>query len=119
MNNKKKELLDKYGRYLRYKAGYYSKRGLDYDDVYNQGWLFLLEACQEIFKMSHEETIKRINSGLRTYYNKERREKHILYGFNADDFVERYFRKPEFAGTEYINGILSIRLQTKRDSESL
>ena len=115
MNSKKeKELYEKYDRYLRYKANYYSKRGLDYDDVYNQGWFLLLESCQEIFKISHEETIKRINSGLCTYYNHRKKERHILYGFNADDFIERYIRKPEFAGTEYINGILSIRLQSKR-----
>ena len=115
-NKKEKEISDKYGKYLQYKADYYSKRGLDYDDVYNQGWLFLLEACQEIFKMSHKEIITRISNGLRTYYNQEKKERHIFYGFNADDFVERYFRKPEFAGTEYINGILSMRLQSKRDS---
>lgn len=115
-SKKEKELFDKYGKYLRYKADYYSKRGLDYDDVYNQGCLILLEACQEIFKISHEEITKKINSGLCNYYNREKKERNISYGFNADDFVERYFRKPEFAGTEYINGILSIRLQSKRNS---
>jgi len=60
--------------------------------------------------------IKILNIKLRDSYRKEIKEKHILYGLNADDFIGRYTRKPEFAGTECINGILSIRLQSKRDS---
>jgi len=59
--------------------------------------------------------IKTLNIRLRDSYRKEIKEKHTLYGLNADDFIERYTRKPEFAGTEYINGILSMRLQRKRD----
>jgi len=59
--------------------------------------------------------IKTLNIRLRDSYRKEIKEKHTLYGLNADDFIGRYTRKPEFTGTEYINGVLSIRLQRKRD----
>lgn len=79
-------LLEKYEKYLKYKAQYYSNRGLDYDDLFNQGYLFLLECYQKNPAIIHEKLISKVSNKLRTYYNRYVREKEIiLYGLDPED----------------------------------
>jgi len=117
----KDKLLEEYKDILKSNAIKYSKKSSgNYDYWFNEGYLILLETYKETpFIVPRKEMIEIINIKLRDSYRKEIKEKHILYGIDADDFIERYTQKPEFAGTEYINGILSIRLQRKRDGEIL
>jgi len=76
-------ILEKYKDYIEFNALFYSKKGLEYDDVYNQCYLFLLENNPHSF--SSTELKRRVNSDLRTYYNHEIKERHITYGTNPEN----------------------------------
>jgi len=83
------ELLKEYGAFLTYKAKYYSTRGMDYDEVYQQAWVYLLETLREgeidpCLKTT-EDITRAISSGLRTYYNKHNRERTLTYGLSPED----------------------------------
>jgi len=87
MDNDK--LIKEYGRFLTYKAKYYSKKGMDYDEVYQQGWLELMQTLRESeldpCLKTKEDIIRSIGSGLRTYYNKHNRGKVLNYGLTPED----------------------------------
>ena len=77
-------LLEEYKDFLHFKANKYSKAGLEYNDIFNQGYLFLLENYPLHYLCP--ETLKKIvDRKLRTYYNHEFRERHINYGTNQEN----------------------------------
>ena len=76
-------LLEKYKDYAEFNAIFYSERGLEYDDVYDQCCVYLLE-----YYLQHSSEInlkKCVNSKLKTYYRHEIRERHLNYGTNPED----------------------------------
>ena len=87
------QLLEKHKDYLEFKADYYSSMGLEYDDVYNQGYCLLLEAYEEkslnyLFPVDSEKLIVRVDNELRNYYNRETKEKYNKYGLDPQDYSE-------------------------------
>ena len=83
----KDKLLEEYKDFLHFKASSYSKARLDYDDVFNQGYLFLLENYPQ-YSYSSTALRKKVDSCLRTYYNQEKEERHISYGIDPDSNKE-------------------------------
>jgi len=78
------KLLEKYKDYIEFNALFYYTKGLEYDDVYNQCYLYLLEYY---LKYSSEINLKKyVNSKLRTYYNHEIRYANTNYEFNLDNY---------------------------------
>ncbi len=78
-----KKFLKKYKDYIKFNAVFYSLRGLEYDDIYNQCCLYLLE--HYLIYSPEIDPKKYVNSKLRTYYNQEMKERHIQYGLNPED----------------------------------
>jgi len=81
------KLLEEYKDFLHFKASSYSKTGLEYNDVFNQGYLFLLENYPQC-KYSSIALRNKVDSCLRTYYNQEKKEEHISYGIDPDSNKE-------------------------------
>ena len=77
------KLLEEYKDYLHFKADKYSKSGLEYNDVFNQGYLFLLESY--MYYKTSMDLKKQVDHKLRTYYNQEKKEEHIKYGINPEN----------------------------------
>ena len=77
------KLLEKYKKFLHFKANQYSKAGLKYDDVFNEGYLSLLENYPQY--TSSIELRRKIDSSLMAYYRQEIRERHITYGTNSEN----------------------------------
>lgn len=77
------KLYREYGDFLEFNARFYSKRGLDYYDVYSQCYLYLYDNYP---LYSSKIALKKcVNSKLRTYYNNEIKERHLSYGINPTD----------------------------------
>jgi len=80
------ELLKKHEDYLKFKAKYYSDKGLEYEDTFNQGYLFLLEIYKKSPFMNPQKLIRMVDHKLRTYYNKEIKEGYNKkYGLDPED----------------------------------
>jgi len=77
------KLLEEYKDYIEFQAVFYSKKGLDYHDVYNQCFVYLYE--NNLQYPSKIDLKKCVNSKLRTYYNHEIKERHLSYGTNPED----------------------------------
>ena len=84
-NTLQEKLLKKYKDFLHFKAIKYSKSGFEYDEVFNQGYLFLLE--NHPHSSSSIELRKKVDSCLRNFYNQEIKERHINYGTNPEDIT--------------------------------
>ena len=76
-------LLEEYKDFLHFKADKYSKMGLEYNDVFNEGYLSLLE--NSLHCTSSVELRKNIDSYLRAYYRREMKERNITYGTNPEN----------------------------------
>jgi hypothetical protein len=82
-NSIQEKLLEEYKDYLHFKASSYSKKGFEYDEIFNQGYLFSLENYPKY--SSSIELRKKVDSCLRNYYNQEKRKGYISYGINPED----------------------------------
>jgi len=74
------KLLEKYKDFLHFKANQYSKMGLEYNNVFNEGYLSLLENYPQY--NSSIELRRKIDSCLMAYYRQEIKERHVTYGTN-------------------------------------
>ena len=77
------EILKKYEDYLKFKADSYSKKGFEYNEIFNQGYLYLMENYPHF--NSSIELRKKVDNDLRAYYNREIKERHLNYGTNPED----------------------------------
>ena len=84
VKTRQEKLLEEYKDYLHFKADNYSKKGFEYNDVFNQGYLYLLENYPSY---GHVPSFmrKKVDSDLRTYYNHEIKERRIAYGINPEN----------------------------------
>ena len=57
--------------------------GLEYNNVFNEGYLSLLENYPQY--NSSIELRRKIDSSLMAYYRQEIRERHITYGTNSEN----------------------------------
>jgi hypothetical protein len=73
-------ILDKFKSYIETKAKYYSQKGLEYSDVYNQCYLCIYDLCPAC-KTTDELKVK-VDHELRNYYRQELKERHFNYGTN-------------------------------------
>jgi hypothetical protein len=78
------QLLKDYESFIKIKATHYSKKGLEYADVYNQCYLYLFENCP---LCDNKDDLKYcVENKLRTYYRHEIKERHFNYGTNPEDY---------------------------------
>ena len=76
------ELLEEYKDYIKTKAIFYSNRGFDYDEIFNEAYLLLLEAWNIPIERTPQEYKNIIHAGLMKYYRKEIKERNIAYGID-------------------------------------
>ena len=76
------QLLEKYRDFLHFKADQYFKQGFEYDEIFNQGYLYLLENYPQY--SSSIDLRKKIDCDLRNYYNHEIKERHIKHGTSPE-----------------------------------
>ena len=89
------KILEEYKDFLHFKANQYSKMGLEYEDVFSEGYLALLENYPAYGHVT--SSLKRkADSHLRAYYRQEIRENHVNYGADPVS-IERliYGENPE------------------------
>ena len=77
------QILKEYSNYIEITAKHYSKKGIDYDEAYNQIYLFMLEnfpTCKNPTELKYC-----VRNEMRNYYRKEIKERHIKYGINPEN----------------------------------
>jgi hypothetical protein len=78
------QLLKEFKDCLEIIARHYSKKGLEYNEAYNQSYIYLLENYP-LYKNSID-LIYCIRDKMRTYYRNEIKERHFNYGTNPEDY---------------------------------
>ena len=74
------ELLKEYGEHIEICAKHYVNKGLEYNEAYNQIYLYFLEYYQLIDDPL--ELKYKVRDKMRNYYRKEIKERHIAYGID-------------------------------------
>ena len=77
------KILKEYISYIEITAKHYSKKGLEYNEAYNQIYLYLLEnypLCKNPTELKYC-----IRNNMRNYCRHEYRERHVNYGTNQEN----------------------------------
>ena len=77
------QLLKEFKDYLEITAKHYSQKGLEYDEAFNQSYIYLLESYPECITSIDLKYC--IRNKMRNYYRKETKERHSNYGTDPEN----------------------------------
>jgi hypothetical protein len=79
------KLLQEYKNFIEITAKYYSKKDLEYDEAYNQCYLYLLENCP--LCDTSIDLRYCVRNKMRNYYRNEMKGKCKNYGLNPEPIL--------------------------------